>query len=169
MAARILVGYATKMGSTREIAEAVATELRERGAAVEVRPLREVRSLDGVAAVVIGAPMYMFRLHKDAKAFLARHRTALAALPTAVFSLGPFHDVEKEWNEVRAVFEKEMGRFPWLTPVAREVFGGAFDPAKLAFPYTLVPAMKKMAPSDARDWDAIRRWAAGLVPLLTRN
>jgi menaquinone-dependent protoporphyrinogen oxidase len=162
MAARILVGYATKMGSTREIAEAVATVLRGRGAAVEVRPLREVRSLEGFAGVLIGAPMYMFHLHKDAKAFLARHRAALAAIPSAVFSLGPFHDVEKEWEEVRAVFEKELGQFPWLAPVAQEVFGGAFDPAKLGLPYSLIPAMKKLPPSDIRDWEAIRRWAGGL-------
>jgi menaquinone-dependent protoporphyrinogen oxidase len=162
MKGRVLVGYATKMGSTQEIAEAVAAELRGGGAAVEVRPLREVRSLEGFAAVVIGAPMYMFHLHKDAKAFLARHRTALAAVPTAVFSLGPFHDVEKEWTEVRAVFEKELGQYPWLSPVAREVFGGAFDPAKLGFPYSLIPAMKKLPPSDIRDWEAIRRWADGL-------
>ncbi len=50
MTTSVLVAYATKYGSTQEIAEAVGAVLREHGLRTEVRPVREVRTLDGYSA-----------------------------------------------------------------------------------------------------------------------
>jgi len=163
MAAQVLVAYATRAGSTKGVAEAVAETLRGKRLDVELALLRDVRSLEGRRLVVIGAPLYMFKWHKDARGFLARFRQALAGLPCAVFALGPFEDTEKDWKSVRENFDKELAKFPWFSPAVREVFGGAFDPAKLGFPYNLVPGLKKMPVKDIRDWDAIRAWAQGLA------
>jgi len=159
----VLVAYATKYGSTQEIAEAVTATLRESGLEADIQPMREVRTIAGYSAVVMGAPLYMFRWHKDALRFLSRHREALMERPVAIFALGPFHDDEKEWQEVRAQLDKELAKFPWLTPVAIEIFGGKFDPAALRFPLNLMPAFKQMPATDIRDWTAIRAWANGLV------
>ena len=163
MSASILVAYATRYGSTQEVAEAVAVTLRERGLAVDIQPMREVRTLEGYGAVVLGAPLYMFHWHKDALHFLARHRAALIARPVAVFALGPFHTEEKDFQEVRRQLDQELAKFPWLTPGAIAIFGGKFDPQKLTFPYNLVPALKNMPASDVRDWAAIRAWASDLA------
>jgi len=94
MSARILVAYTTRNGSTQEVAEAVATTLREHGLEVDIQPMRQVRTLADYQAVVLGAPLYMFRWHKDALRFLSRHREALTERPVAIFALGPFHDVD---------------------------------------------------------------------------
>jgi len=163
MSALILVAYATRYGSTQEVAEAVASTLRERGLAVDIGPMRQVHTLDQYRAVVLGAPLYMFHWHKDALHFLARHRAALTARPVAIFALGPFHAEEKEFQEVRGQLEKELAKFPWLRPAAIAIFGGKFDPQKLTFPYNLVPGLKNMPVSDVRDWTAIRTWASDLV------
>lgn len=166
MPAGVLIGYATRSGSTQEVAEAIATTFRDSGHEVDLQPMRNVRTLAGYRLLVLGAPLYMFRWHKDARAFLAKHQQALKGLSVAVFALGPFHDEEKEWQGVRAQLDKELAKFPWLTPVAHEVFGGKFDPTKLRFPLNLVPAMKKMPASDIRDWAAIRAWAMDLAAKL---
>ena len=168
MSSLVLVAYATRQGSTREVAEAVAATLRERGLDIELQPAPEVRSLERYQAIVLGTALYMFRLHKDARRFLARHRAALAERPVAIFALGPINDVEKEWQGVRAQFDKELAKFPWLAPVAKEVFGGKFDPRTLRFPYNLVPALKRLPASDIRDWKAIHNWAGEIVEKLQR-
>ncbi len=163
MSASILVAYATRSGSTREVAEAIVAAIREAGPTAEIGPLSEVDTLEGYQAVVVGAPLYMFRWHKDALKFLKRHREALQDRPVAVFALGPFNDVEKEWNDVRAQLDKALANFPWFAPVAARVFGGKFDPATLGRPYNILPAMKKIPASDIRDWDAIAAWGRELA------
>ncbi len=163
MSSSVLVAYATRYGSTQEVAEAVAATLRERGLEVDLQPMRQVRTLGHYGAVVLGAPLYMFRWHKDAINFLERHRAALTALPVAIFALGPFHAEEKEFQEARGQLDKELAKFPWLTPKVIEIFGGKFDPEKLTFPHNLVPALKNMPASDARDWTVIRAWASDLA------
>lgn len=159
MSASVLVAYATRYGSTQEVAEAVAATLRERGLAVDIQPMRDVRTLDQYRAVVLGAPLYMFHWHKDALHFLERYRAALTARPVAIFALGPFQAEEKDFQEVRGQLDKELAKFPWLTPAAIAIFGGKFDPTKLTFPHNLLPALKNMPASDVRDWTAIRAWA----------
>lgn len=166
MSSSILVGYATRYGSTQEVAEAIAATLRESGLEVDLQPMRAVRTLEGYTAVVLGAPLYMFHWHKDAKSFLSRHRKALMERPVAVFALGPFEDTPKQWQDVRANLDKELAEFPWFAPVAVEIFGGKFDPAKLDFPYSLVPGLKKLPAADIRDWTAIRAWANNLAAKL---
>ena len=166
MSGSILVAYATRYGSTQEVAEAVAAAIREDGQTVDCRPAKEVRSLDGYTAVIVGAPLYMFHWHKDAKSFLSQHRQGLMARPVAVFAMGPLKDEAKDWQDVRAQLEKELAGFPWLAPVAAEVFGGKHDPAKLTFPHNLIPALKQMPACDIRDWTAIRAWAIGLAAKL---
>jgi menaquinone-dependent protoporphyrinogen oxidase len=153
----ILIAYATKHGSTREVAEAVAATLREEGLEVEVKPAGEARALDAYDGVVLGGALYMGRLHRDAKRFLSRHRGALAALPVAVFAMGPRTLEEKAVAESRAQLDRALAEVPELEPVAVAIFGGVLDPAAQHFPFNRMPA------ADARDWDAIRLWARELA------
>ena len=163
---KVLVGYATRHGSTAEAAQALAEALQAEKVDVEVKPLSEVRKVEGYSAVVMGAPLYMFRWHKDARAFLSRQQRALAALPVAIFSLGPVNDVEKEWTQAREQMDKELAGYPWLQPFARAVFGGKFAPTELGFPFTLLPALKKMPASDIRDLGKVRAWGAEIATAL---
>jgi menaquinone-dependent protoporphyrinogen oxidase len=167
MSDSILVTYATRYGSTQEVAETIAATLREGGLAVDVQPAKQVRSLAGYGAVVLGAPLYMFAWLKEACDFVSGQRTALGEIPVAVFALGPTEDKDEDWIEARKQLDKVLLKFPWFKPVAVELFGGKFDPARLTFPYNLIPALKHMPVSDIRDWDAFREWADGLTVKLT--
>jgi menaquinone-dependent protoporphyrinogen oxidase len=159
---QILVAYATRAGSTAEVAEVIGEVLRGAGALVDVQRLPFSGKLAEYDAVVLGAPLYMYRWHKNAKRFLRRNKEVLKALPVAIFALGPFNDVEKEWHDVRAQLDNALLEFPWLRLAAAKVFGGKYDPTKLTFPYSLIPAKKNIPISDIRDWEDIRGWAAGL-------
>lgn len=166
MSISVLVGYATKYGSTQEVAEAIASTLREVGLTVVVRPLRDVKSLDGFDAIVIGAALYMHHWHKDAQRFLSRFRKELSARPVAVFALGPVRDPhnEDEWQDSRDQLQGALAEAPWLTPIAVQLFGGRFDAQLLSFPMNRFAAGEPA--TDIRDWEAINGWADSLVALL---
>lgn len=159
----VLVAYATLSGSTAEVAEAVAATIRECGLTVDVKSIRDVESLEPYAAVVVGAPLYMYRWIRSARRFISKNRAGLSKRPCAIFALGPFHDVKKEWLEVRAQLDKEISRFPWLSPISVIVFGGKYDPKKLTFPFNLIMPLMRFPASDIRNWNEIRVWARNLA------
>jgi len=165
----ILVAYATRYGSTQEVAESIAVTLRESGLLVDSQPLREVRSLSGYRAVILGGPLHIFHWHKDALRFLSRHRQDLLNLPVAVFVLGPTHDPrdEQEWRDSQTQIDKELAKFPWFKPMAMELFGGRYDPAKLRFPLKMFAG--KEPASDIRNWTKIRAWAHSLAEKLPQT
>ena len=163
MLTTFLVTYASNSGSTQEVAEDIAATLRQQGIAVDLHPVREVQALSGYSAVVLGAPLYMFRWHKDAHRFLARFQRDLThGLPIAIFGGGPIEDTAEQWRDRRSDLDQEVAKHPWLTPVSVQLIGGKFDPTKLRFPYKLLPALRNMPAIDLRDWDAIRAWASAL-------
>jgi menaquinone-dependent protoporphyrinogen oxidase len=55
----VLVAYASKHGSTEEIARFVTDRLRERGIDADAAPVQEVSDLSGVEAVVLGSAIYL--------------------------------------------------------------------------------------------------------------
>jgi menaquinone-dependent protoporphyrinogen oxidase len=165
MEVNILVAYASTHGSTKEVAEAVVATIRELDLRVDLMPARNVRTLDGYNLVVLGAPLYMFQLHKDALRFLRRYQKPLAGgMPVAIIAGGSIENGdENERQEVRTQLDKQLAKFPWLKPVAVEIIGGRFDPTSLRFPWNLIPALKNKPPIDLRDWAAIHSWAGSLV------
>ena len=177
MEIKVLVAYASIHGSTQEVAGVVAATLRDQGVEVDLRPIREVRTLTGYSAVTLGAPMYMFHWHKDAHHFLTRFQRELTnGLPVAIFAGGPIEDTREQWQDRRSDLDRELAKYSWLTPVSVQLIGGKFDPARLRFPYNLIPAMRNLPACDLRDWTAIRTWAGTLTeefkwlqPLVVKN
>jgi menaquinone-dependent protoporphyrinogen oxidase len=167
MEGKVLVAYATRYGSTGEVAEAVGTRLRERGLDVEVKPVKKARSLDGYESVVLGAPIYLGSMVKEMRVWLEAHRAALEDRPNAIFALGPTSAAD-DLTEASAQLDKALAGLPWLTPVAARVFVGAYDPARLRLAdklLTMLPAspLHGLEARDDRDWDAVQAWADDLL------
>jgi menaquinone-dependent protoporphyrinogen oxidase len=153
----VLVAYATKYGSTGEVAGEIARVLQEGGAVVELARMKDVRSLEGYDLVVLGAPLYMTRLLREARRFLKRHRAALASRRVAVFALGPVGDQEGAEEGARGQLERALAKLPEVEPVAVALFWGVIRPERMRFPFNRMPA------GDWRDWEEIRRFAASLA------
>lgn len=140
------------------------------GWAAEI-PLKAVQTLEGYQAVVLGAPLFIFKWHDDAHRFLKRHRAALAQRRVAVFALGPLGSSEEAMRGSRAQLDKDLAKYPWLEPIALEMFAGKYDPEKLIFPHNLMAAgpaspLRAIPAGDYRDWDAIHAWASELIEQL---
>ncbi len=159
---RILVGYASRHGSTAEVAACVANVLGAAGHDVRLEELDAIGrdGLEAVDAVVVGAPLYTGRWHASARRFLRRQHSALATLPVAVFALGPVHDDEDERAHAREQLAHALAHERWLEPRSVAVFGGRIDPNALSFP------LNRMAAADARDWDVIEEWTRSLPDAL---
>jgi menaquinone-dependent protoporphyrinogen oxidase len=149
----VLVAYASKHGTTREVAEFVARRLETHRLAVDVEEAARVGSITRYDAVVVGGGLYMGRWHKDARRLLERHRRDLAGVRLAVFGMGPDELEESKVVESRRQLDRALAETPELEPVAVKVFGGALKPETWRFPFTRLPAF------DARDWDEIEEWA----------
>ena len=152
--ARILVAYASKRGSTAEVAGAIARVLSADGHRVDLRSAAEVDDLDSYAGVVLGGSIYVGRWHPDALDFLELHSDGLTELPVAIFAMGPRSLSDIEVAQSRAQLDSSLAKVPDVTPATVAIFGGVVDPTKLRCPFNRLPA------SDARDWAAIRAWAA---------
>jgi menaquinone-dependent protoporphyrinogen oxidase len=145
----VLVAFATKNGSTQAVAEAVAASLRDKGIAVDLQPVRAVRSsIEHYDLVVLGAPLYSGRWHRDARRFLKRHRAQLPI--TAIFGMGPRQDTPEAWTRSRAQLDRVLARYAWLAPARVALFGGVDPPGK-------------RTGRDLRDWGAVAAWAARLA------
>ena len=158
MAARVLVAYATKMGSTGEIAEVIAEVLRSAGHDASAAPVRSVRDLDGWDAVVLGSALYAAHWQRDANRFVIRHLAALRDRPVWVFSSGPLDR------------RLAAANLP-ITPQAEEIvaavgyrghrtFGGRLDPEA---PGIDAQTLATHQVGDFRDWTAIREWAGSIA------
>lgn len=159
--ARVLVAYATKNGSTAEIAEAVGKELVAAGHSADVRETGSVPSLDGYTAVVIGGPIYMGKIHSGVQKWAKQHRDALLKLPVAGFAVG----LSPATNDTEGICWTTKALHTALSPVplvAETVFAGRLDPAKLSWFQNWIVKKVKSPVGDFRDWNAIAAWAREL-------
>src|SRR4051812_33664777 len=87
MAARILVAYASRAGSTAEAAEAIGQVLRGGGLDVDVRLVKEAPGVLAYDALVLGSAVWAGKPLPEATRFLAAQRDALLERPVAYFVL----------------------------------------------------------------------------------
>lgn len=160
--ASVLVAYASKYGSTREVAEAIAKRLSAAGVEATAQDARDVRSVEGYSAVVLGTALYFFRWRGDAHRFLRRNKAALSRIPVAVFGLGPIEDTPEQFSGARGHLDKGLAKHGWLVPRAVTVFGGYLEPSAMRFPDNN-PGIRQMGHVDLRDWGSIDAWADSLV------
>jgi menaquinone-dependent protoporphyrinogen oxidase len=153
---RTLVAYASKHGSTEEVARAIGSFLRDADHHVDVRDVEAVTDVEPYDAVVLGASLYMGRVHAGARTFLRNHHAALEERSLAVFALGPLTLEKEQVAGSRKQLDKALEHLG-VDPQLVTVFGGVVDPKQLHFP------LNRMPKTDARDWSAIEAWAGDVA------
>jgi len=163
MTQKILLAYGTMAGSTAEVAQAIAEELTQAGAQVDVAPVESVEDLSGYDAVVVGTAVRKFRILGKTKRFLKKHRNALSQVPVAYYLVCLVMREELPENIEKATqFAKPM--LETQEPVSLGLFGGCIRHEKMTDPSGRV--LRFLPEQDHRDWDKIRAWAREIYPLL---
>lgn len=156
----VWVVVASKHGSTREIATAIAEELLAAGHHASVRDAEEVESFDGADAVVLGSAVYAGQWLKPARRLVDERADELAARPTWLFSSGPIGDPpmpqDADPEGIAAVSDATKAR-------AHEVFAGKLDHEVLTRPERVMVHALRAPEGDFRDWSVIRGWARGIA------
>ncbi len=154
---RILVAYATRAGSTAEIAAAIGESLSAHGYAVDVRPIKDRPRLDGYSAVVLGSAIRMGNWLPEAVNYVKANQAALAAMPVALFTVHMLNTGDDEAS--RAARHAYLNAVRPLLNGAEEIyFEGKMDFSRLSFLDRLISKMVKAVEADRRDWAQIRSW-----------
>ncbi len=152
---RVLVAYATKNGSTTEIADEIGEGLRARGLDADVKRAKDVRDLSPYGAVVLGSAVYIGRWRPEARRFARRHAKGLRERPCWLFGSGPIGGPAAASRAPPARDEVRLkGR---LHARAYATFGGKLTEAT---PGVVARSLVKQGRiGDFRDFAVIRAWA----------
>jgi menaquinone-dependent protoporphyrinogen oxidase len=165
MSQKILIAYATRAGSTAEIAKEIGDVLIAKGFAVDVVPVRKVRNLSPYRAVIVGSAVRAGKWQPEAVKFIARHEARLGEVPTAFFTvcITAKDKTEEACEKVSAFLApvRAMHR-----PDLEGFFAGQVDLAKLGFIARMMAKATKSPEGDFRDHAAIRAWAEEAVTKL---
>ena len=156
---RVLITYATRAGSTTEVAATIAESLKERGYSVDVKPIKERPALTEYQAVVIGSAVRMGNWLPEAVEFVKANRETLSRLPVALFTVHMLNIGQDEQSRSNRLAYLNPVR-PFITPVDEAYFVGKMDFSRLSFFDRLIAKMVKAVEADHRDWEAIRAWAS---------
>lgn len=157
MTDKILITYASRCGSTGEVAEAIAQELIARGKAVDVQLMEHVDSLDGYAAVIVGSAIRMGQWLPEAKTFVEKFQPVLNELPNAFFTVHMLNTGDDEVSRTNRLAYLDSVR-QILKPQQEVYFAGKIELARMSFFDRFISQMMKATDRDQRDWSAIRHW-----------
>ncbi len=159
---RILVAYASKAGSTGEVAAAIGQALAANGVTVDVVPVEAVPAIQDYQAVIVGSAIRAGKWLATATRFVETHQPSLSRIPTAYFTCCLTLREDTEENRRKALSYMDPVR-SIVTPVAVGAFGGKLDYSKLSFlDGTMLKVMGGDSEGDFRPWEAIRAWAGSL-------
>jgi menaquinone-dependent protoporphyrinogen oxidase len=169
MAEKILVVYATKFGSTKEIAEKIGDVIKAKNIPVDVRKVSSVKDLSKYSAIIFGTPIRMGKPISEAMSFVKKHKYDLNAVPVAFFSVGLY--MKEDTPDTRKKAMQCMAPVLELVakPVSIGLFGGKIN-------YDTLPVILRwmfskdksgqLSEGDWRNWDSISSWVEEILPAL---
>jgi menaquinone-dependent protoporphyrinogen oxidase len=163
MNGRVLVAYASKLGSTAEIAETIGSELRLHDLDVTVMPADKVSTVRPYEFVIIGSALYGAHWRHPAMRLLRRERRSLMSREVWLFQSGLSVTGPGPWEDPTpsavAALAREIGTDRPVT------FAGALLPETATGVLPRLMARSKDA-GDHRDWDRIRAWTREIAAVI---
>jgi menaquinone-dependent protoporphyrinogen oxidase len=159
---RVLVAYATKAGSTAEVAAQIGEILSGRNFSVDVQPVTAVTDITPYRAVVMGSAIRVAKLLPEAMSFLDKFQADLRLKPFHTFIVCmTLKDDNAENREIVSAYLDPVRAL--LQPAGEGMFAGAMKYSKLKWNERLIIKFLKVGEGDFRRWDQINAWAGGLV------
>ena len=159
---KILLTVSSRHGTTDEVADVIAEQLRAAGIdVVRARP-EDVTDIEGYDAFVLGSAVYMTKWTPEAVDFTKRFHDALKAKPVWAFSVGLSGLPKGGLSDLNRIG-------PVLLPIEPEdhlTFPGRFEPDRLSLRERSIARVGGATEGDFRDLDAVREWGASIAATL---
>ena len=164
----ILIAYATRAGSTKEVAQSIAESLIKHGAHVELHPVGDITNLASYSAVILGSAIRAGRWLPEAVNFVKQHKAELENLPLVYFLVCATmqEDTPEHHDEVLAYLQPVRAI---LEPLDIGMFAGKIDMDELGFFAKFVLKAMRKKEGDWRDWEAVHDWAGKIYARLERD
>ena len=159
---RALVTYASKAGSTAEVALKIGQLLAQRSLQVDVRPLANVTGLASYQVVVLGSAIRIGRLLPEALTFIQQNRAILQQKAFHVYILCMTLATDNDGNRKKVSAYLDPVR-ALVKPASEGLFAGVMDLNKLEVFERLIMLAKKTPIGDFRKWDQIGAWAQNIA------
>lgn len=163
----ILVTYASRYGSTAEIAQKIAEVIAGQGLKADISEVKEVHTLKPYRAVVLGSAVYIGKWRKDAIRFVKMFEKDLSERKVWIFSTGPTGkgDPAKllEGWDMPTTLKPAVER---IKPEDIAVFHGALDMNKLNSIHRYMVKKIDAPVGDYRDWEHVSQWAKKIASRL---
>ena len=159
---KVLVVYASKAGSTAEVAAAIGETISKNGFKVEVRPVKEVKDISQYQAVILGSAVRAGSLLPEAMQFIKNQQAALQQKSFSAFvvCLTMKDDTPENRKTVSAYLDPLRAL---VKPSAEGLFAGQLNAARLNFLERMMMKAMKAPEGDYRRWDEIQSWSGALT------
>lgn len=166
MAKKVLCVFATRSGTTQQIAETVASTLTKGGCTVDLHHIREVTTIDQYEAVVIGTAIRAGMVMPEVTKFVKKFHNRLTTIPVAAFAV--CLTMKEDTPENRTTVANYLEPIRKTVPLVSEaVLAGAIHFAKLGvFARLIIQKLVKAPEGDFRNQQKITEWAEELVKRL---
>jgi menaquinone-dependent protoporphyrinogen oxidase len=165
---KILVAYATRCGSTAEIAEALGKDLQLRGYKPEIAPVGKISDVSAYQAVLLGSAVREGDWLSEAQGFVRHHQREIQNLPNAFFTVHMMNVGDDE--------KSRKGRLAYLNPIRKLVqpdteafFAGRMDLNRLSFGERLLCKALGSKTEDLRNWPVIHAWGSNVFKSEVRS
>lgn len=157
----ILIAYASRCGSTTEVAQAIAQDFTNRGFKADVRSAESVTSVSAYGAVVVASAVRFGRWLPPAVAFARGHQSELKSIPLAFLTVHLMNTgTDEKSRAARESYTNEARAL--VQPCVEVFFAGKMDTSKLSFSERMLGKVMGAKNTDQRNWPAIHAWARGV-------
>mgnify|MGYP000943488873 CR=1 FL=1 len=160
---RVLIAYASKAGSTAEIASRIGETLSGHNLQVDVMPIKKVADITPYQTVIVGSAIRIGQLLPEAMKFIQKYQTVLQQKTFGAFvvCMTLKDDTEANRKTVSAYLDPVRAL---VKPDAEGLFAGVIDPGKLNLLDRLIINAIKAPSGDFRRWNQIQVWAESMSP-----
>lgn len=160
---KILVTYATRTGSTKEVSEFIGKTLNDNGKAADVLPMSEIKDLSPYKSVIAGSAIQAGKWLPEALDFVGTYRNDLNKVPFAAFLVCMTLAMTKGENYRETVSGWMDPVRKLVTPVDVGLFKGTLNIKKIPslsdrLKFRLSVLFGVWREGDHRDWNSIREW-----------